>query len=197
MRRRGFTILETLVAATLGILALSILTGTLIPMMRTSRRCMGHLQLSQLAHLTSLHLSNDLQSARPDGIQIPAWAAPATGHFCLQPVQQVTDTGKVVLADHLILYRVEVATGSLTRRLCKPPDLALDSPTAYSPLQLADFAQSLPGQSRILLHGVLSEFDLHWISGQRKELVRLKYLLKSNDSQYSFEEVIALRNGNL
>ena len=187
------SLIEIMVAAVLGLLALSILTSALVPMMRNTQRSMQRFELSQLAHIASHRLSEDLQSAPSRAIGLPN----GSSHFCVQSVQKVTDTGKPVFSDELSVYSVDLAKGRLSRKLCKPADLTLDAPTNYTSTQLADFSNNLAGSTRILLKDCLKEFELKAAAPNTPELLQLKFRLQSNLGSYSVEETLALRNSEL
>lgn len=192
-KSRGLTLIEVMVATVLGLLALSILTSALIPMMRNTQRSMQRFELSQVAQIASHRLSEDLQSAPPRSIGLPN----GSSYFYVQSVQKVTDTGKPVFSDQLILYSVDLAKGRLSRKLCKPADLSLDGSSSYTPAQLADFSSNLAGSTRILFSDCLKEFELKAASLNTPELIQLKFHLQSNLGSYSVEETLALRNSEL
>lgn len=197
MKRRGFSLIEILVAAVLALLVLTILTSALIPVMRNTQRSMQRLELSQLAKSASARLLSDLQSAPPGAVALPGVGTGGVSYLAIQSIQKVTDTGKSVYSDELMVYRIDLTGKNLTKKICRPADLSLERAFNYSVLQLADFHQNLPGSVRVLLNGCLREFELIAPVDGRPDLLRLRLGLESSLGRYTLEESIALRNSQL
>ena len=197
MKRGGFSLLEMLVAAVLALLVLTILTSALIPVMRNTQRSMQRFELSQLAKSASARLLADLQSAPPAAVALPKGGTAADSYLAIQSIQKVNDTGRPIYSDELMVYRIDLASKNLTKKICKPTDLSLERPFNYSPTQLADFHKNRPGSVRVLLNGTLREFELIAPVEGRPDLLRLRLSLESSLGHYTLEESIALRNSQL
>jgi len=193
--KRGFSLLEVMVAAALSLVLLLVLTQALIPIMRSSSRAVDHMELSQLTNNISQRLLEDLQSA-----PFPAIQFPPTGnqtYFAVQPLERTTASGRPVYSEFLCVYSLNLDRGQLIRKRCYPTDLPLDHPSPFTAVQLGDFFQASPQPARTLVSEVLREFSLARVSPQRSQMIRLKFVLRSNSKQYNFDEVVALRNGDL
>ena len=193
--RRAFSLLEVMVAAALSLVLLLILTQALIPIMRSSSKAVEHMELSQLAHSLSQRILEDLQSAPFTAIHFPP--AGSQTHFAVQPLERTTASGRPVYSDSLCVYSLDLDRGRLLRKLCFPVDLPLDHPSPFTAAQLGVFFQASPQPSRTLVAEGLREFSLARLSSQRAQMIRLQFLLKAHSRQYRFDEVVALRNGDL
>ena len=192
MKLRGFALVEVAVASALGLLALTILVSALIPLLRTTRTSTSQGELSHLAQLTRLRISEDLQTATPEAIQLAS-----ADYFSVQPVDQASDSGHRLYASELLVYRINLAEGSLTRLRCSPPSQPVDHPATYTSLQLQGFFNNSQGQRKTLLRNRLQQFQLAPSQIQRPQLLRLQFLLQQGSLQYQCSEIIALRNGEL
>lgn len=191
--KRAFSLLEVIVAGALSLLLLVVLTRTLIPIMRHSRQSVAQLELSQLAHLISQRLLEDLQSAPSSAIHLPSSGSPTL--FAIQPLERTTATGRPVYQDGLYIYSLRLEQGLLSRRLCTPADLSLDHPGRFTETQLNDFYLSAQQPARVLVSRVLREFSLTALSPHRPQMIHFHFLLGNNSKEYRFDEVVALRNG--
>ena len=195
MRRRAFTLLEIMVASSLGFLVLAILVLALVPLLQSSRTSLQKLELSQTSLRIRQRLIEDLQSVPPLAINYPA-PGPVS-HFSLQPVDQVSSTGTTVYANALIVYELDLPNGRLSRRECRPSGLAIDYPNSYNESQLQTFFTQSNLPARVLAAGILTQFQLTSMTSQRQQLKNLHLELQGGGQKFSWDETIALRNGNL
>ena len=191
--RRGFSLLEVLVAACLGLIALLVLTQLLISVMRSSGRAVEMLELSQLAQSISQRISEDLQTAPASAIALQS----SEGTFAIQPLERTTATGKPIYSSEIRIYLLDLSQGKLQRKLCPVSGLPLEHPTQLTPAQLSQQFQTSTQPARYLANGLIKTFTLERLSAERTEMIKLQFSLGLHSRTYSHQEVIALRNGDL
>lgn len=195
--KRAFSLLEVLVAVALTALALLLFAQILLPLARSSRTAIQRQELSQLAFLISQRVLADLQSCTPGAITLPDSPTGDTQSFSVQPLVQVGVSGKPIFSDTLWLYRVDLRRGTLERKAHRPVGLRIDQPTRWTPQQLESFWQTSATDSRRLVAGVLTQWTLRCLHPQRPAQLQCRFQLTQGSQNYTFDEVVALRNGGL
>lgn len=111
-KARGLTLVEVLVALTLGILLLALLNQLLVPVLRTNSRLSVRVHLRQQATTTLNHLSRDLRSTSGGGLSYQ----PGPPLFLsVSPVSGLSSEGHPLHQSHLVLYRWSGEGGEVRR----------------------------------------------------------------------------------
>ena len=179
LNRRGFTLIEIMVASVLALILFGLLILTVMPLMRQSIRGYERIVLSQTALVASSRLATDLQTTTLAGMVLPppdatppglvlgdsSRRSKATGKVkqfvSLQPIDWVSDQGAKLWIQELVLYQWDPTQQSITRARWKPPtagpsDLTLsaDGPTLPSATQIPILLSGSTLQR--LAHGVVA-----------------------------------------
>ncbi len=123
-RSRGaISLLEIMIAGSLGLLVLGYVTYLLVQTTRSSLRAQAQVGLQQLALTTMNRLVRDLQSSTPAGITWEPDLGPTHLRvLAIQPLLDVDGDGLPIYADtHLLTYAFDPALRSLRRREWLPP----------------------------------------------------------------------------
>jgi prepilin-type N-terminal cleavage/methylation domain-containing protein len=172
--RRGFTLIEVLLAAVLGLLLLGLMVSTLVPIMKYSAWGYSRAELLQAASLVSTRLTTDLQKAPKAGIYLPDPATAQHALLSIRGISEVTDSGLPVYDPQLICYDWEATSASLTRKLWPPGQalesqaipLPLDRPTCLGPTDVRTVMNQVNGTEHRLASGILTKFALTPASAQ-------------------------------
>lgn len=191
--KRGQTLVEVLVAAGIGVVILLLLSKVLISIVRSSNNAVENLELSQVAQALTQRIIDDLQTAPGQSITLPG----AHPLFSIQSLERTTATGKPIYSPNLLVYWVELDKGRLSRRICRPAALPLDRPSLLEPGQLALEFQHSSEPARIVVGGLLKDFQLWRPNPERADLLELRIELQLNSKIHRHDEVVALRNGDL
>lgn len=131
--KKAFTLVEILIAGTLFLGMLAIIVQVLIPVMRASQRTANRVELQSLAAVALQTIVKDLTHSGATGVSGPFQEGDDSVSFALHPNAGFDSDGKSLWADHLVAYRWDPPTKSLTRTLW-PSDV--DS-TLVSPLKVS------------------------------------------------------------
>lgn len=132
--RRGFTLLEVLVAAVLTLLVMGVAFGYLVPAWRASARIQTRVELQQSAVVALDRLTAELKTSAPGGVTLSD-GVPRI--LAINPVEKVQGNGLVVWKSSYILYVFE---GDRLERIEWPPG----GPAASPSQQLPTRAKRLP-----------------------------------------------------
>ncbi len=126
--RKGFSLIEILVACVLLILILTLIFQVVIPMGRGTVRGSQQMELQQVGTNAINKLADDLQKAPPAGItRIPATGPPPGNTpllLSIQPLSGVDSIGQQVWSEQLIIYWWYPGSQEL-RRMTWPPGYPL------------------------------------------------------------------------
>jgi type II secretory pathway pseudopilin PulG len=148
---RAFTLLEVLVAGTLGLLLLGLLTSLLVPGLRSTTRGTVQAELAQQGMVVTSCLAADLQSTAVSGVATDAAAGYA--RLSAHPVVGLLGSGNLEWARRLVVYSWGGPNTTLLRQEWSapgPPALAVTSSAPFRPTrgQLASLASSgRPGRT--------------------------------------------------
>lgn len=156
--RRGFTLVEVMVAAALGVLVLGLAAGYLVPALRASDRGSSEVEMEQQAVLALSQIERDAGRTTPEGLSLRA-EAPVC--LAVNPRDEVEPDGTVVWSDSYIIYSFDKKRGLLIRRQWPP---GMPTPTAaeqvrihpkrLTPARLAQIAAAAPVHYSVVARGV-------------------------------------------
>jgi hypothetical protein len=192
--KRGISLLEVMLAATLFLLLLGVVLRILFPLFGYFRWTSARAELVQAAALTARYLVGDLQRAPMEGVVLPRQNSPEL--LSIHGVDDVTDTGRAVWSADLIVYSSNLSQGTLTRILA-PGNVA--QPLKLPPEDLKAFLLDSNLPRRTLVRGLLHEFELK-LSGTRSLPLRLRMVMALEvpgrpPQTYEHVQNIQLRNG--
>lgn len=181
-----------MLAATLLLLLLGLVTRILIPLLQYSRWTMARSELLQAAALAARYVVGDLQRAPMEGLSL---AQP--GLFSIHGLDEVTDTGAEVWDSKLIVYQWE-SSGRSLHRVLAPGDLS--APLRPDLAQMQTWLSDASLARRTLVRGLMQEFQLE-TSGPHQLPLRLRMLLSQEvpgrpPQTYEHFQILHLRNGS-
>lgn len=143
-RNRAFTLLEVLVAAGLGALALTLVVQLLVPIMRISGRQTNRAELQQTATVVLDKLLDDVGDSTPASLVVVA-PTPDETLLSAHRVVGVESDGSQRWADELVLYSWNKPSGVILRKTVPVPSGQV-APWRPNPADLRGFAAdgSLP-----------------------------------------------------
>lgn len=183
--RRGITLIELIVTASLTLLVLTLAARFFWPLVRTVIRSQERAGLQQRCTLAMESLRSALQSTNPGGL------AYQPGRLVLHPLDPRSASPRPRYL--LELWSFSLAGGELRRQRWQPSPIPLadDAPTRLTPTQLTGLPAICPDE-RLLASGV-KEFTLEpW--PQLTNPVRLKLVVANDDDRFQWEETVLLRN---
>ena len=189
---RGFSLVETLLAAFLGSLLLGVLVMTIIPLMRSAHQTSTRAALLQGVALATERLGGDLQRAPLTGITLPDAGHP--GLVSIHGVASVTDQGLAVYDNTIILYEWDATSKSLTRAEARPPSITA-APLRLGYGQIRDFLDDQRTPRRRLVAGMLKEFSLQVSDGDDRLPLRLRVLAELEPEKLELKREFTLRTG--
>lgn len=148
---KAFTLLEALLAAALLLLLGTVMVQTLIPIMRYGSWGYARAELVQTTARISDRVAADLLTAPFEGVRF------GPGVVGIHGFSAVTDTGKPVWSDHLVLYKYD--GGNLDRMEWKE-DVDRTGATVPDPTALLACFSHPNDTRRGLARGLLREFSL-------------------------------------
>ena len=199
MRGRAFTLLEVLLAATLSLLALTLLVQILIPLLHSFAWTSARAELLQATSLASRYLVGDVQRSPMRGLVLPTPAHP--GLLSVHGVSDLTDTGRAVWAPQLIVYRWEPAQRSLTRKVWPPgppnlPALSATTPLRPTPDQMMSILDQSNSNRKKLVNGLLTHFALIVEGAHLQLTLETEAAVPGRPPEtYRLVQSLALRNG--
>lgn len=192
MERRlkaGFTLIEVLLAAILFVLLGVVMLRTLVPVMRYGGWGYARAELVQTTARISGRLVADLQTAPFEAVSF------GSGMVGIHGIAGVSDTGKPLWSDHLVLYRWDEPTASLTR-MEWTQGVTLDGPTVLEPTAISTCFKQPNSTARGLARGLLKEFSLSGTQLPLKLHLVTELEVPGRDKErLVHDQVITLRNG--
>lgn len=167
--RRGFSLIEILIACVLLLLILGLIMEVVIPMGRGTVRGSQQIEMQQVGTSAINRIAEDLSTAPPTGVtRVPTAGPPTVASMdrlivSIQPLTGVDTVGQQVWADHLIILWWEKASGKLFR-MQWPPGYpltrrpAIDEPFKPTVLELQRLCDNPRGQEKLL--GVIKSLDV-------------------------------------
>lgn len=152
-RLKAFTLVEVLLCTILVVLLGVVMVQTLIPIMRYGSWGYARAELVQTTARISDRVAADLATAPFEGVRS------GPGVIGIHGFSAVTDSGKPVWSDHLVLYRYDGPSGSLDRMEWKE-DVDRSGPTVLDPTAIVACFGRPNGTRRGLARGLLHEFSL-------------------------------------
>jgi hypothetical protein len=114
-RRRGLSLVEVLIASTLLLGLLALMTQVVGPVMRASNRTAVRVELQSLATVAMQKLTTDLTHTSSTGISGPFVGADNTVKFALHPKTGFSTDGTPLFSTQLVVYRWRPSTQKLSR----------------------------------------------------------------------------------
>ncbi len=185
--RRGWTLVEVLVAASLLVLGLSVLTAVLVPALESSRTGSQLAQLQQQAALIVEWVASDLAATPPAGFR--AQPIPEGLVLALHPVSDITSSSTLTWSDQAVLYSWDFENRSLLRK--RWPGMTTNGPFLPDPAALHTAATTASPEDRVLSRAVIF-FQVTFTGGVNNPLVSLELQLSHPDSPP--ERTIELRH---
>lgn len=164
--RRGFSLIEILIACVLLILILGLILEVVVPMGRGTVRGSQQIELQQIGSTVLNRICEDLETAATAGItRYPATGIPAGNQTLLlsiQPLTGVDSAGQQTWSESLILYWWKPQNGKLYR-MTWPPGYPLarrpDFDQPFKPTQL-ELTRLVDNPEREKFMGVIKTLDL-------------------------------------
>ena len=179
----GLTLVEVLVACTLGLVVLTLMVQSLIPTMLASRKAADRVDLHQRATLLGERIATDLRQSARSAVGV----FPSSGRLQVSVHPRQTDSGTVAWQNLLRVYdwsqSNQRVTGSIAP-LDPPPQRAFVPATAA-------VLDALSLQPTLQVEGV-REFTFALDSGP---FARLTMTLAKGDQTLPFSRLVFFRNG--
>lgn len=154
-RRSGLTLVELLVGFTLTVLLLGLLFQFLIPALKISRRTTLRAEMQQRATLAMREMVSELEQTTVFGTSI----SPDSHTVAVHPIVEVSQNGRRIYADHLIVYAFDPQRQEIVRGLWRNgADPGTESPRRLSAAELDGIDGQL-SQDRVMVDDV-EEFEL-------------------------------------
>jgi prepilin-type N-terminal cleavage/methylation domain-containing protein len=167
--RKGFSLIEILIACVLLLLILGLIMEVVIPMGRGTVRGSQQIELQQVGTMAVNRIAEDLSTAPPAGItRVPSSGPPTSGSgnrliLSIQALTGVDTVGQQVWADHLIILWWEKPSGKLYRMkwppgypLTRRPDI--DEPFKPTASELQRLCDNPRDQEKLL--GIIKSLDI-------------------------------------
>ncbi len=124
---RGFSVLELIVTAALGLLLLSVCIQFLIPSLNVTARETARSQMQERASMVLRRLTNDLGTSSAAGITLRNATPAEAACFTIQPVKSLATNLQNQYEEKLIVYTWDKTSKQVWRRVWppEPPSLAL------------------------------------------------------------------------
>lgn len=152
--RRGLTLFEILVAASLLLVVLGVMVSVLVPALRASVKGSNQSELQQLAAVTLDRLLGDLERTPPTGTMLPDGGSPVV--LGLHPLAGVAPDGSQLWNEEIVVYHWDEAAGTITRETWPPQPPVLGravsnaGATRFPADELRRIAAETGGTERIL-----------------------------------------------
>lgn len=159
IRRRGFSLLEVVLAAGLFFLLLHLLFSIVVPMMRASQKGSEMSDLRQMAGLTLETICADVEQSGAPGLRL------YTSALSVHQVQTISSDGSTVWNRQVNLY--SWGQGRLRRATLPPVPSGVPAPQqgrAYS-LQPSELTRAMGARGTVLCSD-LAEFSVEGFSSQ-------------------------------
>lgn len=196
---RGFTLMEILLASSLGLLLLVLTFRFFVPALKISLRSQARTGMQQRCYLALQKIHADLDMTNAGAVSLVNDPAPSI--LALQPIELETLEGRPTYQMKLISYHVSQKKQLLRRVWAPPPGLGVTFETSrthrLSSLQLVQMAALASGamETRQLSPDV-ETFDLS--SGvpapNIANPVKVKIVLKTGDDRCAMEQSVFLKN---
>lgn len=158
MSRRGFTLIELVVASALAALVLGLGAAFLVPALRASSRSAARVELEQRAVLALSRLVKDIEHTSPAGMSLRS-----NDPVCVavNPLEEVRPNGDLIWSESYVIYYHDSAQGLFIRRLWPPGNPTPTSaqtkrarPKKLTPMELADIVSNPPVDYTVLARDV-------------------------------------------
>lgn len=200
--KRGFSLIEVLVAASLLLLVVTLIAQLLVPSLHLSVRGTERSSLQQTGSLAMARLSEDLLTTNLAAV---SWADSVAGSpavLALQPMDSPSPQGRPAYRNALISYTWLPAATELRREVWNPPPaswgLVTQAPTRLARVTLMQIpSTTLPYERRILSRdAVLLELSSAVAPPNLSNPLTLKLKLSRKGAPDTFEvtRVLSLRN---
>lgn len=155
-RNRGFTLVEILVAGTLLLGMLGLISQVIVPVMRASARTSVRVELQALANVSMQKLTTDLNLVAAQGISGPFQAPNGSISFALHRNAGFSSDGKPLWSTQMVVYRWDTDAQILYRSLWPPSATnTLVSPLEIKRLQETEVDRAVAdGDTRVLASSV-------------------------------------------
>ncbi len=193
----GLTLIEVLIAASLLLLALSLLTTLVVPSIRYSADGLTQIDLQRSADSLRRHLTRDLLESVPAGVSFAGNAEQT--RVAIHPLGEISASGQQVWKDEIILFGWDAEEARLRRSLWTQgtgqfpvPGLLVRAQT----FTFGDLESLWSDQTRFdrIMAENLVGFELNWHGENPQSLplrVRLVFLTpRGLTSEYSFERYL-------
>jgi type II secretory pathway component PulJ len=199
IRRRAFTVLETLVAAGLGLLLLVLTFRFFVPALKISLRSQERTGMQQRCYLALQKIRADLSLTNAAAVSLATLTPPSI--LAIQPMELETMENRPTYQLRLVSYHVSPQKHLLRRVWQPPPTLGVtfeaSRPHRLDATQLGQLAGLTSGwfETRRLSPDV-EEFSLGSAVPPPNiaNPVRVKIVLKSGDDRCQMEQTVFLRN---
>jgi len=155
-RNKGFTMLEVMVAATLGLILMGLVFSFLMPTMKASVRGATRVELQQMAVMSLHRMAGDIQNTAAAGLSLSS-NPPAVG---VVRIKGVTSDGRQQWEDKMIVYTL--VGGRIIRKEWPPgpsagsPALTGSTPARVPPVLLGQIASTVNDTERVMASNVKS-----------------------------------------
>lgn len=157
--------MELLVVVFLGSLLLTVLLRITYNAARATARGTSRIELLQFANHALTNLRLDLQSSTPRGIL----GGPTTP-IAIQPVVDVTSSGRQVWATELLVYHLDTAQRQLVRTTWTPASVTTTAPAEeLTPAEIL-LVTTTPDLARRIMAPEVQEFEINWEDGVARKL---------------------------
>lgn len=188
---RGFSLIEVLLAAVLGLMLLILLMRVFVPMSKGLVRGTDQSGLQQTAAVALHEISKTLTRTPPQGVTLGNGGRT----LALHPLQEVNAAGRQLFADHLVVFWYDPAGRRLIERRSQPAGIT--NRIAFRPNDPLLGAMSTPDPGQKIVAAELETFQV-----QLTDLtvtVELVFSRKAPDGgvpeRFSLRRTSLLRNG--
>ena len=195
--RKGFTLVEMLVAFTLTVLLFGLLFQFLVPALKISSRTTVRAETQQQATLALRTMTSEIEETSLLGVSFSEDSSVLAVH----PVEKVTQNNQRTYADHVVVYLYDQENGQIWRHTWKKSadDPSIESPRRLSDEELASVQSHLQPGGRRLVKDV-AEFEFgHSGVGNLIQLpfqarIKMREQAQSGSREFELIRTVSLRN---